>query len=443
MIGNQGRGIRDLGSGISGQLSPAPSPPGSPAPQFPLILSPSAFILLITLLTFSAFVILSRRSPRQTYAAIVVVIIVSMVSTPLLQATQIVRFQERTAQARNQYSVDSDQYSVDGNQDYATRNLQSPIPNLQSPISNLSRSILDRGQSPTSDPQSTCGDGVPGEDTDLDGLDDTDEYCLGTDPFYGDSDRDMITDTLEIEGFEFGGRTWTSDPFKPDSNDDGLADIFEWPAPVGDAPNFDGVDDWDPDGDGIPNIWDADNDGDGVPDSLDLSPFFYTSYDDAFTLDSQGGNFAGTQYIEIQVQPQNQDHLRYSTTPLDWPYDTEGQIQDTADGDEDLRLIPMLQVHANQKPDTELARKYGLSAFENQDDGGYDLYAPLSPVGDGSQIVAFYAKVAYGPNELADIQWDNAQIVWMVQGPYANLIQTYTEDAFRVTGLQIIKSQDF
>ena len=317
-------------------------------------------------------------------------------------------------------------------------NPQSPIPNLQSPTSN---------------PQSQCGSGTPGEDTDNDGLEDVTEYCLGTDPYYEDSDRDVITDTVEIEGFEFGGRTWTSDPFEADSNGDGLVDFTEWPSPVGDAPHMEGVDPWDPDGDDVPNLWDADNDGDDVPDGLDLSPFSHTDYIDVFSLTTQGGGFDGHQYIEIQLQPQNRDHLRYTTTALDWPHDELGQMQDRDDSAEDLRLMPMLKIRTNQAPDRGLARNYGVSAFEN-DDGSYDLYAPLMPVGDGGQMVAFYTKVAYAPGELDDIRWEKAQLVWVVQAEVdqdtdngtvteSTPLHVYVGETFRVTGLQVIKSEEF
>ncbi len=401
--------------------------------RIPSIPISDALSLLLCLALATALITSGRR--RWVYAVIAVTVSVIMVASPLLQVDRIVRFQARLAEAAESTQSIAEALGLDTT---APEEHQSPIPNTLSPSLNL--------QLAAQDPQSQCGSGAPGEDTDNDGLDDVTEYCLGTDPYYGDSDRDMITDTLEIAGFDFGGRTWPSDPFKPDSNNDGLADMSEWPAPVGEAPNFDDVDDWDPDGDGVPNLWDADNDGDNVPDSLDLSPFSRTDYTDTFALTTQGGSFGGYQYIEVQLQPQNQDHLRYTTTSLDWPHDEKGQIQDLDDSTDDLRLIPMLKILTNQPPDTELARKYGVSTFEN-DDGSYDLYAPLMPVGDGTQIVAFYSKVAYGPDELADIRWESAQMIWMVQADTnryggSTIIQTYAEGAVRVTGLQITKSQD-
>jgi hypothetical protein len=395
-----------------------------------------AFFLVCVLFTVG---LVAYRRRRWVYGTVAIAMSVIMVVTPLLQTLGFVQFQARQTQAAPAETIAKalglPLDSADSTR-HATRNTQR-----------ASRHTPRATAAATTEPENMCGYGTPGEDTDNDGLDDVTEYCLGTDPFYGDSDRDMITDTLEIEGFDFGGRTWTSDPFNPDSNNDGLADMSEWPAPVGEAPNFDDLDDWDPDGDGVPNLWDADNDGDGVPDDLDLSPFSRTDYTDAFTLTTHGGSFDGYQYIEVQLQPQNPDRLRYTTTPLDWPHDEKGQIQDLDDSTDDLRLIPMLKILTNQPPDAELARRYGVSTFEN-DDGTYNLYAPLMPVGDGTQIVAFYSKVAYGPDELADIRWQSAQMIWMVQadidehgGP--TLIQTYTEGPVRVTGLQITKSQDF
>ncbi len=377
---------------------------------------------------------------RWVYAAIAVSVSIIMVVLPLLQVDSLVRFQTRQAEAAESTQPIAEALGLDTpapkEHQYLISNTQYPIPNTLSP--NL--------QSAVRNPQSKCGSGTPGEDTDSDGLNDQTEYCLGTDPFFEDSDRDLITDTVEVEGFDFGGRHWTADPFKADSNGDGAPDFAEWPSPIGEAPE------WDPDGDNLPNLWDPDNDGDLVPDALDLSIYSRTTYADKFSLSSQGGGFDGYQYIEIQVQPQNMDHLRYTTTVLDWPHDELGPIQDLDDSTEDLRLVPMLKIRTDQAPDTELAQKYGVTVFT--EDGDQYLYASLLPVGDGGQIVAFYTKVAYGPGELDDIRWEEARLVWVVQmntdesagdqiASEPTPIHTYAGETFRVTGLQIVKSKDF
>ena len=293
-----------------------------------------------------ATVRLYRRHGRQVYAVIAILLILSFVAVPLLQSGQTTRFFERYAFA--------DEQPVTGQPAPLPPN--APIPERHSPTSNL--------RSPTSSPPTTCGDGDPSIDTDGDGLNDRDENCLGTDPGHADSDRDTITDTLELDGFEFpaaSGQMWYGDPLKADSNEDGLLDSYEWPDPYGSAPE------WDTDGDGIPAPWDDDNDGDGVPDSLDLAPYAYGDYGDSFSLSTQGGGFDGYQFIEIQVQPQDPAHLRYSLSALDWPYDYRGQVRDLNSSKEDVRLVPILQITTNTAPDQEMAANYGVSMVENDD----------------------------------------------------------------------------
>ncbi|MCP4167500.1 MAG: hypothetical protein GY759_16645 [Chloroflexi bacterium] len=90
------------------------------------------------------------------------------------------------------------------------------------------------------------------------------------------------------------------------------------------------------------------------------------------------------------------------------------------------------------------------------------MYVPFQAVSDGGNISAFYAKVAYTPAEISNIQW-HASMVWIVQAKldqYVNCndadhpsaatcsidtqtepIQTYDE-TFRITGLHITKSEN-
>jgi len=414
-------------------------------------IAPSDVLCLMVALVLAAALTTSRRR-RWVYATVVVSVSIIMVVMPLLQADGIVRFYARQAEAAQstpsiaQALGISAQSSVSSDTQHATRNTQYPISNIQPPTTKAQSS-----SNPT--PSLYCGQGSTTEDADNDGLSDAAENCLGTDPYHEDSDRDLITDTVEIDGFYCAGLHWTSDPFKVDSNDDGLADYFEWPEPVGGAPLLEDVaDHWDPDGDGVPNLWDEDNDGDSVPDSLDLSPFARTTYSDTFSLTTQGGDFDGYQYIEIQVQPEDISHLRYNTGYLDWPHDELGQIMDLDDSTEDIRFFPMLRIRTNQPPDRDLALKYGVTVFE-EDDGSYTLYASLSPIGDGGQMVAFYAKVAYGPDEIDDIRWEKVELAWIVQlsndqEAGGKIVTSVTPigvqaEPFRVTGLQITKSHNF
>ncbi len=391
--------------------------------------------LLLSLALATVLIALRRR--RWVYGIVATSVSIIVVVTPVLQAAGVVRFQERQAQAAESIQPIAEALGL------STSPAESP--RLATRNSQLAtRNTL-------AHPDLYCGAGDPNQDTDDDGLNDAAENCLGTSPYQVDSDYDQITDTLEIDGFTFGGRIWTSDAVNPDSNRDGLVDTAEWPEPVGSAPE------WDPDGDGVPNLWDDDNDGDGVPDSRDVSPFSRTDYGDDFSFNLHGG-FDGHLYIEIQVQPEDDDHLRYTTTLLDWPHDEEGHIRDLNDSTDDLRLIPMLEVLTNQTPQQELRSKYDVLVFTDTDDAAYPyrMYLPLSWVGDSSRIVAFQTRLAYGPDALADadVRWKEARIVWMAQfendtETYGRVvvettpIHTYAEPSFRVTGLQVTKSRNF
>jgi len=410
-------------------------------------IAPSDVLCLMVALVLAAALTTSGRR-RWVYALTAITVSIIMVASPLLQLDGVERFRASLAEAAK--STQSIAEALGLSSDVA----ESPQETSRNTELETQNSKLETrsAQSSNNTPSLYCGKGSTAEDADNDGLSDADENCLGTDPEHEDSDRDIITDTLEIDGFDYGGQHWASDPFMPDSNRDGLSDFAEWPEPVGAAPDLDVADDWDPDGDGVPNLWDEDNDGDGVPDSLDISPFARTAYSATFSLSTQGGDFDGYQYIEIQVQPEITSHLRYSIGALDWPHDERGQIMDLDDSTDDIRLFPMLRVHTNQPPDRDLAQGYGVTVFEEDD--GYTLYMSLYPVGDGGKMVAFYAKVAYGPDEMGDIRWDKAELVWTVQLSQdqevdgevvttVNPIGVQAEDSFRVTGLQVTKSRNY
>jgi|GEM_PF-366839 len=90
-----------------------------------------------------------------------------------------------------------------------------------------------------------------GLDTDGDGLTDTEEVTIGTDPNNPDTDGDGVSDGIEVE---VGG----TDPLDDDSDDDGLMDGTE-------DKNHDGIVDAD---ETDPN--EADTDGDGIQDGTEL-----------------------------------------------------------------------------------------------------------------------------------------------------------------------------
>ncbi|MCB0201741.1 MAG: hypothetical protein KDI03_16875, partial [Anaerolineae bacterium] len=286
-----------------------------------LRLSVEALSLLAVLGLCLAIIAYRRR--RTVYIAIAATMIALFVTGPLLQAQRVVRFQTHQAEAAaEQVPITAADLGINDDRQQAAQKMADSLEEAMS------------GAEPVRQPREfnddgtpICGEGAVGLDSDGDGLGDYQETCYGTYYLEPDSDHDAITDTLEIQGVvlpDADGNpvTWTSNALRADTNADGLTDYSEWPAPVGDAPS------WDPDGDHVPNIWDADNDDDGVYDGADLSPYSASDYMTSFTVNTTGGSYDGYQYIEVQLQPQNQDHLRYSTTYLDWPDDDLGQIMD-------------------------------------------------------------------------------------------------------------------
>ncbi len=68
---------------------------------------------------------------------------------------------------------------------------------------------------------------LPSFDTDNDGLDDYEEFLLGTSPFSADTDGDGLTDIQEFQGFMVNGQLVYTDPTKADSDGDGVPDGAE------------------------------------------------------------------------------------------------------------------------------------------------------------------------------------------------------------------------
>ncbi|MCW5849363.1 MAG: VCBS repeat-containing protein, partial [Anaerolineae bacterium] len=456
-------------------------------------LQSSAFSLLIFALValFMVTMIVSRRR-RVVYAGIVSVTIVSIVSTPLIQAAQIESFNTRqqakaaaapSASVAQALGLSTDPSVLNTAHTMLAREKNAASPAPQPPDM---RSLSEAAAQALSN-QSRCGDGQAGVDSDGDGLLDQEEYCLGTDPFAFDTDQDGLSDGIEVKGFMYQGKRWTSNPFKLDTNDDGVTDLYEWPnrdlaislniIPATDQQYLGLASCVDCDNDGVPNFWDDDNDNDSVPDALDISMNARQTQAVAeFKLETTGDSSGAYEYITVQVRPEDPTHLRYATTPLDWPYDAEGQIQDLDGSTDDVRLIPFLEIVTNQAPSTTLADRYGLIMGENG--GQILLLAPLTPVGDGGAVDAFQAKVAYAPGQTEAVQWQRVRMVWLVQanvdeftackeanvpaniacdltklgplfGPDARFVRTTPQlinkydDRFLLTGLTITKSKDY
>ncbi|MEM7032316.1 MAG: LamG-like jellyroll fold domain-containing protein, partial [Chloroflexota bacterium] len=183
---------------------------------------------------------------------------------------------------------------------------------------------------------SVNGSGLESDsDHDNDGLTDLQESRLGTSLSLADSDEDGIRDDAEVQGYTIGNKTWYSNPMSPDSNEDGIVDTLEcWSNPPTSLPSA--LDcNLDTDGDGLPDLFDEDNDGDGVFDAVDMSPFdvagtFNADTPFKFTVDNLASQSDGKAYpiiADFQVRPDNAEHLTYALNVLDWPSgDSEGNV---------------------------------------------------------------------------------------------------------------------
>ena len=184
------------------------------------------------------------------------------------------------------------------------------------------------------------------DDTDSDSLPDSVEWVLGTDPENVDSDFDTLDDYYEAAN--------GLDPMKADSNSDGLVDNLEIKDVASDF-----------DSDGIPNIWDDDNDDDGVPDYLDRSPFAKSIVSESFHFDVQtNGN---PTYVDFQIKPENDWHLKLQGATFDWPTDTEGQMQDRDDSLEDVKINPVLELTLNSRPEQSDVEDYNIIVPQDVD----------------------------------------------------------------------------
>ncbi len=188
-------------------------------------------------------------------------------------------------------------------------------------------------------------------DCDGDGLTDFEENVgIGTLDNQIDSDGDGLSDLAEVRGIN-GKYT---NPLEVDTNGDGLPDGAECSEDASSktlrCP--------DQDNDGTLDVFDFDNDGDGVPDSVDLS------------VDSKGTTIEGTKDKELhlsindlqakpvtvnfQIRPTNPRHLWLSRTILDWPeFDTLGNVTQLVNqtlgnsgqaANGDTRAVPMLEL---------------------------------------------------------------------------------------------------
>lgn len=305
------------------------------------------------------------------------------------------------------------------------------------------------------------------DDFDGDKLPNGYEVELGTNPFHHDSDRDGLSDFVEVVGYPCGSVKVETDPLNPDSNGDGLFDGAEY-----------GDDKCDTNTDFFltpPNPWNDDNDNDLVPDGLDLSPFSQSVTElgfkkaqgtgDAYSYWDRipGPNFAFEMldqdpslavkpypyYVDIQVRPTQTSSLRYAYRKVTWPLDLAGPIWATKEWgqtmealfqtDADLvssgevEFIPVLEatVRYADLPSPEAREQYAITAqlldgheSQPQPDDLWLMRIPLLPVMRGGTVHAFQARIFHdhwqgGVNgqesgEALTQRWQDLRFKWVL-----------------------------
>ena len=432
-----------------------------------------------------AFLLIRYRRSRRIYVGLAAAIIGAMVVIPLLDAQQLYAFSARQqvkAASQNNEKVIQDELEATQAAS-AGRNFNPELNPLANTTTDLGSSGFVDTQHATRNTQhaafANCDTPVD-TDCDDDGLSNEAEiHKLGTSAYDVDSDNDLISDRLEVEGVLFNGKRWYLDPLNPDSNGDGLPDGVECPglSDVTTAGAFRtnfvatgcrNTDSTTANSDTTPDLFDFDNDGDGVPDGVDDAPFSVVGNTSTGLSDQQLAfnlAFTGTAkplFVDFAVRPLNADHLWQTNNVLDWPgNDTQGQIQrvhDTTYADRDgyegvpnasngdMILIPLLEFEitynaanpsaglpisgtynvANIKNygdlawlDTAALAQLGISARTGANDQTLLLWAPLNLVYDtvGDTPVAWQARMMYRPRTgVNNLGNDqNVRLLWMVQ----------------------------
>lgn len=413
-------------------------------------LIPAARVL--PLLALALLLIYYRRT-RLLYITVTILVIFSQVAGPLLTTFTNIKFvdaqsakaaaqEERQLAAQQDRDVTAALGTVDFNPHLSPLEAAAQTQDsVDTPVSYSTAMLPASAAAPAPVPVAAplaqlIDDGV---DTDGDLLSDFTEARLGTSAVNSDTDTDGLDDGIEVNGFDFGGQHWYTDPLETDSNRDGQIDGLEWGF-TGSTLNNTPLD---TDGDGFPDLFDNDNDGDGVPDNKDLAPFAKgaATYTEAAPLqltlnDLTAGKPA---FVEFQIRPQDEKQLWFAFNVLDWPQDSAGQMRDidngtyadvaaaagrTADASEsngDMKLLPMLEIRmpttgANLPPQADLT-PFNITVNNLTANGNTKVaYIPLNIVTDEKtgQRVGFSAQMRYLPTG----NWPSphqVRLVWVVQ----------------------------
>ncbi|MFW9847123.1 MAG: hypothetical protein ACFFD6_10265, partial [Candidatus Thorarchaeota archaeon] len=233
-------------------------------------------------------------------------------------------------------------------------------------------------------------------DSDGDSIPDVVETVIATNSYDNDTDGDLLTDDFEVYN--------DLDPLNPDSNGDGFIDRFE--VDVNGDNVCDGVH-VDSDGDGIKNGWDFDNDGDGVNDAVDLSPYASSATSASFHFDiATNGKPV---YIDLQIIPDDPEHLRLLTPTWNWPNDNEGIMRDLDDSKDDVTVIPLLNVTTSDLPDESSMQEQGIVESSN------GMFIRLNPITERNDVVALSGRIYYPNPGTSGISFD-AELIWRVSG---------------------------
>ncbi|MBN1319143.1 MAG: LamG domain-containing protein, partial [Anaerolineales bacterium] len=410
--------------------------------------------VILAICVLMVFLLATLRRHKAVYTIGVIIVILTMVLTPLFKSRQVLAF----SREMNQNS----------------KALSSTASFTQPAINNMGKSLLDANaplavaqDNDTAPPAvDQCQDAGRESDQDMDSLSCAQEIALGTDPGNPDTDGDLIPDALEVAGFEYQGNTWYTDPLNHDTNGDGRLDGIECPDRAytnnWDEYTYSPVDTacHDTDADGTPDVLDYDADGDGAPNDVDLSPMTRLEQTDSFGLVVDGLEANRFVLMDIQIQPAREEHLWWALNVLDWPGgDEQGQIQRKTGNDAtyadvhpggadprfengDMRLVPMLEIlipwdsvtlgnlpvredapevitpatGLEQWLDNDKLQQYGVAVKRNDDLGNLLAYVPLTYVMDsqGGARVSFAARMPYRP---VSPQWGQAhqmRLVWLV-----------------------------
>ncbi|MFQ6102474.1 MAG: hypothetical protein ACE5OS_14775, partial [Anaerolineae bacterium] len=238
-------------SGVASDGTPLHSAPDYEQSSLPLSLSPHLPILLKGLTAVMALIsivlLLAYRRRRRVYVSVALLVIIALLAQPLIPAWKLARFQARYGPPAAE-AAPAEQGPGEGDTETESPSSHPPTPPSPHPLKELLRGLdmaATPGAAPPGSPEAARLDALAatwrdqlgitayyedvalkyqGQDSDGDGLSDAYEMVLGTFTDTIDSDFDLITDTLEVEGFDYNGKHWATSPLDPDTNRDTLKD---------------------------------------------------------------------------------------------------------------------------------------------------------------------------------------------------------------------------